>query len=152
MWYAVGLLSVFLIIFAFRLWRVERKLQVLFGGSREKSFEALVGEHHALIGTLQQESKAIQEAVGVLEESFLRSVQKVGVVRFNPFANSGGSGGDQSFAIALLDGNDNGIALSGIYVQGRPMVYAKPIEKGVSRYALSGEEEEALRRAGKILS
>ena len=101
------------------------------------------------LGVLRSESVELQKAVLALENNFLKSVQKIGVVRFNPFSDLG-AGGDQSFAIALLDGGSNGFALSGIYVQGRPMMYAKPIEKGMSRYALSREEQEALSRAGSV--
>ena len=145
---ALGFLFLVVMGVCYRLWRIEKKMRVLFGGSTPKTLEALVGEHHNVLETLREQSHTLASAVTILEENFLRSVQKIGVVRFNPFANSGSTGGEQSFAIALLDGNDNGIALSGIYVQGRPMVYAKPIEKGSSKYALSDEEKEALSRAG----
>ncbi len=124
-------------------------MYVLFGGAQPKTLEALVGDHHGHLEKLRSESISLQKAVLSLESDFLKSVQKVGVVRFNPFADSG-AGGDQSFAIALLDGDNNGVALSGIYVQGRPMMYAKPIERGTSRYALSKEEQEALGQAGAL--
>lgn len=142
----LGLIFLFFaaLFMGYRLYRVEKKLQVLFGGSKTKTLEALVGDHHKLLENLSNDSALLKKTVFALERDFLKSVQKVGIVRFNPFSDSGG---DQSFAIALLDGNDNGIAISGIYARGGPMVYAKPIEKGISKYSLSDEEKEALRRA-----
>jgi hypothetical protein len=144
-----GLIFLFVVavFFGYRLYHVEKKLRTLFGGAKAKTLESLVGEHHQLLERLHGESGELQKAVFALEKNFLRSVQKVGIVRFNPFPDSGG---DQSFAIALLDGNDNGIALSSIYVHGTPMVYAKPIEKGDSKYALSQEEKDALGRASVL--
>ncbi len=72
------------------------------------------------------------------------SVQKVGVVRFNPFKDTGG---DQSFIIALLDSNNKGVVLSSLYTREGTRVYTKPIEKGGSTYHLSKEEKEAIAKA-----
>ena len=72
------------------------------------------------------------------------SITKVGVVRFNPFKDTGG---DQSFVIALLNSNNNGIVLSSLYTREGNRVYTKPIEKGTSTYHLSKEEEKAIAEA-----
>lgn len=74
------------------------------------------------------------------------SVQKLGIVRFNPFSEVGG---DQSFSIALLDGNDNGIVITSLYSREGNRVFAKPIKKGKSEYSLSEEETKAIQRAMK---
>ncbi len=74
-------------------------------------------------------------------------VQKVGIVRFNPFREIGG---DQSFSIALLDGKDSGIVLTSLYSREGSRVYAKPVQEGVSKYQLSEEEKEAIEKAIKI--
>jgi hypothetical protein len=68
----------------------------------------------------------------------------VGVVRYNAIANTGA---DLSFAIALLDQNNNGFVLNGIYSRDGSYTYAKPIENGQSKYNLSDEEKEALTKA-----
>ena len=72
------------------------------------------------------------------------SITKVGVVRFNPFKDTGG---DQSFAIALLDKNNNGLVISSLYSREGTRVYTKPIEKGVATYHLSEEEKQAITKA-----
>lgn len=134
-----------LIIFlGVRIFLIEKKLRTLFGGSKEKSMEELVWEYGRRLESLEGQSADLKTASNALAQNLSYSVQKVGMLRFNPFSDSGG---DQSFAIALLDGNDDGIVISGLYAQGRPLVYAKPIEKGISRYTLSAEEQEALKRA-----
>lgn len=73
-----------------------------------------------------------------------RSIQKVGVVRFNPFKEIGG---DQSFCIALLDEDNSGVVITSFYGREGNRVYAKPIERGQSKYQLSEEEKEAIARA-----
>jgi hypothetical protein len=142
--YSVALIVLFL---GYRLFLIERRFFLLYKGLREKNVEALLWKHSDALDGLQKESIALRQAVEGLEKNFLRSVQKVGIVRFNPFSDSGG---DQSFSIVLLDGEDNGIAISGLYSQGRPLVYAKPIKRGQSRYKLSEEEREAYTQAVKV--
>jgi len=68
------------------------------------------------------------------------------MVRFNPFLETGG---DQSFAIALLDGNLDGIIITGLHTRETTRLYIKTVEKGKSRLELSKEEKEALSNALK---
>ena len=73
-----------------------------------------------------------------------RSLQHVGVVRFNPYHDTGG---DYSFAVALLDAGGNGVLLSGLYHRDRCRVYAKPVRAWASTYTLTDEEREAIDQA-----
>jgi hypothetical protein len=72
-------------------------------------------------------------------------VHKVGVVRFNPFKDLGG---DQSFSIALLDGENNGVVVSSLHTREGNRVYAKPVELGKAvKHPLTEEEQEAIKKA-----
>lgn len=71
-------------------------------------------------------------------------IQKVGVVRYNAYKDAGN---DLSFAVALLDNNNNGIVFNGIYSREMSNIYAKPIEKGKSKYNITEEEKQALDKA-----
>lgn len=73
-----------------------------------------------------------------------RCVQRVGVVRFNPFQDTGG---DQSFSIALLDGRGDGLVLTGMYSRKETRFYAKPVQARASSYTLSPEESRAIQQA-----
>ena len=75
-----------------------------------------------------------------------KTLQRVGIVRFNPFKETGG---DQSFSIAVLDANNNGFIITSLYGREANRVYAKPINNGTSSYSLSKEEKEALDKAAK---
>lgn len=79
-----------------------------------------------------------------LETALQRSIQRVGVIRFNPFPDMGG---DQSFAIALLDRIGNGIVISSLHSRADTRVFAKQIANGRSRYPLSDEEQNAIKAA-----
>ena len=79
-----------------------------------------------------------------LKQSNKKNLQKVGMVRFNPFKEGGG---DQSFSIAILDASDSGFVITSLYSNANNRVYAKPILNGVSVYLLSQEEKEAISKA-----
>ena len=81
---------------------------------------------------------------GTLERRTLNSIQHVGLVRFNPFEDTGS---DQSFAIALLDGERDGVVISSLHGRANTRIFAKPVQGGVSNHALSDEEERAIRIA-----
>ncbi len=76
-----------------------------------------------------------------IENNIKKCVQKIGIVRYNAFKDTGS---DLSFSIALLDNEDNGIILNSIYARDGSNMYAKPVKQGKSSYVLSKEEQSAL--------
>ncbi len=75
------------------------------------------------------------------------SVQKIGIVRYNPFS---GIGGNQSFSVALLNGKNDGVVITSLYTREGNRVYGKPLRAGQSEYTLSTEEKEAIEKAKAI--
>lgn len=74
-------------------------------------------------------------------------IQKVGLVRFNPFPDMGG---DQSFVLALLDKNNNGVVISSLHARTTTRWYAKAVINGKGKdIELSKEEEKVIKEAGK---
>lgn len=71
-------------------------------------------------------------------------VQKIGMVRYNAFKDTGS---DLSFALALLDEDNTGVVMNGIYSREMSNIYAKPVEKGKSPYTISEEEKLAIDKA-----
>jgi hypothetical protein len=90
--------------------------------------------------------KMLGKEIDKLQDEGQFHVQKVGLVRFNPFQETGG---DHSFSIALLDGKDTGVVLTGLHTRERTRVYAKAIKKGKSEHELSNEEKKAFTKAKK---
>lgn len=76
-----------------------------------------------------------------LDNKMIKCIQKVGIVRYNAFEDTGS---DLCFAIALLDFEDTGVVINGIYSREGSSTYGKPIEKGGSKYTLSNEEMQAI--------
>jgi hypothetical protein len=93
---------------------------------------------------LKEDLERISAELENLRKENKFNVQKVGIVRFNPFREVGG---DQSFSIALLDGTDSGIVITSLYTRAENRVYGKPIENSQSEYLLSEEEKKAIQIA-----
>ena len=88
----------------------------------------------------------VQKKVSEFESWGQLHIQKVGLIRFNPFREMGG---DHSFSLALLDGKDTGLIITGLHTRERTRVYLKIINKGKSDLELSSEEKKALKLAKK---
>jgi hypothetical protein len=86
----------------------------------------------------------LRNSVTKLDISVTASVQCVGLVRYNPFEETGG---DQSFALALLDRRGNGVVISGLHGRTATRFYAKPVRGGTSPLSLSDEEAQAVKQA-----
>lgn len=106
-----------------------------------------------LNGLLDEEKLTKAELVKVMAEMTrlhkrsLQFYQKLGVVRYNPFADTGG---DQSFSLALLNGLDDGVLVTSLYSRTGVRWYIKTIKRGKGiEHGLSKEETEALKIAMK---
>ncbi len=135
---------VVLIVLLVRQAKLLRRYKLLLNGNSEQNVEGLLLSQGAEIDRLGAEAVALANRVAILEREAKGHLQKTATIRFNAFPDTGS---DLSFAIALLDGSDNGVVLSSLYGRSESRVYAKPIAAGKSTYALSDEEKEALAKA-----
>ena len=88
----------------------------------------------------------LKREINKLEEKGKQHVQKIELVRFNPFREIGG---EHSFSLAILDGKDNGVVVTGLHTRDRTRVYTKEIVGGKSSLNLSDEEKKAITKAIK---
>ena len=91
--------------------------------------------------------KKLESELRVVDKKVELHIQKVGLIRFNPFSELGG---DQSFTLALLNAEDTGILLTGLHTRERTRVYIKDINLGKSKHSLSNEEKKVLAKAMNI--
>ena len=93
---------------------------------------------------VENDNKELAEFCESLNKELNKSIKKVGIVRYNAFKDTGS---DLSFALALLNENNDGVVLNGIYSREMSNIYAKPIVAGKSNYTISEMEQEAINRA-----
>jgi hypothetical protein len=91
-----------------------------------------------------REVSALRSELRHLEERVGGHLQCVGMVRYNAFEDTGG---DQSFALALLDARGNGAIFNGLYHRNECKVFAKPVRDWKSTYSMADEEIAAIRKA-----
>lgn len=90
--------------------------------------------------------KKVESGISAVENEIKSHIQKVGLIRYNPFQEMGGN---HSFSLALLNNKDDGVIITGLHSRQGTRVYVKNIKCGKCKLGLSNEEEKALKMAQK---
>ncbi len=145
---ALAAIALVLLIATVVLFRRTRRLAARFEaitrGSGERSLEAILEAHLSRVHDVLREVEIIEVRTAVLERDLKRGFSRVGLVRYNPFEDTGGN---QSFALALLDEHGDGFIVSSLHTRNQTRLYAKGVRGGRPDATASAEEEEALRAA-----
>jgi hypothetical protein len=137
----VAIITVGLLITVIFLWK---KLAALTLGAKAKNLETIIVENNLMAKEIKKTLIYLNSEIAEIKNDALFNIQNIGVVRFNPFKETGGS---QSFAIALTDKKDSGVVISSLYTRDRINVFAKPIINGESEYTLTKEEKSAIKKS-----
>ncbi|TSC94633.1 MAG: hypothetical protein CEN87_354 [Parcubacteria group bacterium Licking1014_1] len=137
----LAVLNVFLLFYFFK---TNKKIDALSEKGKIKNFKDLFLRQIKINEEQDEKIKGIFDLIKNLENISEKTIQKTGIVRFNPFNDLGGN---QSFAVVLLDKKNNGFVISNLFGKEGSRVYAKAVREGKSDYALSREEQEAVERA-----
>jgi len=147
----IGLLNlVFLGLVCYYFFALNRKLRryrFLSRGNDDKNLEELLTVFSEKMRTMEKSLSRLEETLITNLVNEEKHIQKCGLVRFQAFQNTGG---DQSFAVALLDAKGTGIVISSLFGRDESRVYCKPVENGGSSYPLSKEEKEAIQKAASV--
>ena len=124
--------------------RLSDRLAGVTRGESGKSFEGILEAHLDKVYAVARELDEVSARTKVLESVLPTAFQRVGLVRYNPFEDTGGN---QSFALAMLDANGDGWILSSLHARQGTRYYAKAVKAGRSETSLSDEEQAAIRQA-----
>lgn len=142
---AVALLFAFgLLLLFIRLRRLNRLYRRLTKGTSGGNLEEILHGYMGTVETVANTSLSVKERIDLLDASQRTCLNRVGLVRFDAFEEVGG---EQSFAVVVLDSERNGLALSSVYSRSDVRVYAKQIRGGQPSHPLTREEERALAQA-----
>ena len=145
----LAIINIILIIFVIINFIKTNKLQKKYEKfikkiGNGKNIEEDLMNYMLRVEKVENENKQIIKYCQNLDEEIDGCIQKIGIVRYSAFKDTGS---DLSFALAMLDEENNGVVLNGIYSREMSNIYAKPVEKGKSKYTLSEEEKEAIYKA-----
>ena len=149
--YPVGIEQVLILIaliwlgiLSFLYWKEQNYLRSLFPKSGARDIRNKFKELVDIIDGVVKDGHVIQRHVRDVSKEGLGHIQKVEIIKYNPYNDTGG---DQSFSLALLDGKLNGTILTSLHSRSGTRIYAKIIKKGESELDLSKEEKEVLKKA-----
>ena len=108
------------------------------------NIEGDLKNYMARVEKVERQNSELVRACDILDDNLKICIQKTGIVRYNAFRDTGS---ELSFALALLDRENNGVVLNGIYSREMSNIYAKPVKNGIAAFKVSEEEERAIQKA-----
>ena len=141
---SISILAFFLILSLLLIARMEVRFRRLLMGTKAKDLEGVINSVGRHMENLEQTQKEINKHLETVDNRLNKSIRSIETTRFNPFPDAGSN---QSFAIALINDEGNGVVLSSLYARDRMSIFAKPIANGASTHELTEEEIEVLKKA-----
>ncbi len=129
---------------AMQISSLRHRVDQLTGGAGEGNLEDVLIQHLESVHAMGQDLDELIARTAVLESSARHHYAHQGLVRFNPFPDTGGN---QSFALALLDESESGFIVSSLHSRTGTRIYAKAIVNGKTDTTLSAEETQAIEEA-----
>jgi Protein of unknown function (DUF4446) len=147
----------YILIFILFLWsaamtyyflRLKKNYLSVMQGTNKKSLDEVLSNLIHNDQNIKEDIAKIRAQCDRIEKDEGYHIQKVGLLRFNPFKDTGG---DQSFILALVDAHDTGIILTALYSRSSTRWYTKRITRGKgAEHELSDEEKKALHMASEL--
>jgi len=132
-----------------RLRRAQSRYENLLShGDDDASLPATLENLAARVSETTARTERLVTRAEQIDATLVHTVQGLGLVRFRAFQDTGG---DQSFALALVDGEGTGAVVSALYGRGGTRLFAKPVQGWLSSKALGEEEEKALAQARQVV-
>lgn len=129
-------------------WSLSGHYNNLVKTSNKKTLQATLDTLLEELATSKKDIEMLKATCDTIIQEGRLHIQKIGLLRFNPFKDTGG---DQSFILALVNGDDSGVVISGLYSRSGTRWYAKKIVKGIGvEHELSEEEKKAVKEAKSI--
>lgn len=151
MTYVVGVLiflAVWLLWLTISYLRLRKNYLTITQGINKKSFDTILGNVVTGVQDTKKDIAQLQTRCDRIEKEDKYHIQKIGLLRFNPFKDTGG---DQSFILALVDAFDSGIVITALYSRTGTRWYTKRIVRGKgTELELSEEEKKAVKLAQKV--
>ena len=150
---SLGLVVLFIAVVGLAAWllalqrsaaRLRGRLRKILNEAGTTGLDEILDTQAKRIDALAQRAETLATLQQELDSAARLALQRVGIVRYNPFQDSGG---DQSFALALLDRAGTGIVISSLHGRAETRIFAKQIENGASAHSLSEVEQQAIRAA-----
>lgn len=149
-YFIIGLLVAILVVFILYIAQIreyrkhKERYDSLTRGLSGANIEDLFLRINSELSSINRDINLIEDNIETIETKVTFTIQKMGFVRYNAFADTGS---ELSFSIALLDAYNNGFVLTSIYGREQAVIFGKPIQNANCNVPLSPEEMTAINRA-----
>lgn len=140
----LGLLILAIVVLAFFVFRATTRINRLLQGKDAQNLEDTFAYLIEEVKRMNENQIITERTLHNFNARIRKSLTGLKTIRFNPFPDQGGN---QSFAIAFLNEEGDGLVISSLYSREKMSVFAKPIKKGIPEYELTEEEKRALSEA-----
>ncbi len=141
---------IWLAVLSYFFWQIYSHYRRLIGKAKRDDLKTILDKQLTATGETKEALFEVKKRLKDLESESPNNIKKVGLVRFSPYREVGGN---QSFALSLLDEELNGVVISALHSRDFTRVYAKPVISGKeTKYSLSEEEKEAVKIAKTLKS
>ena len=140
----VLILLILLVVTMTKLGRTNRRLDGFMRGKDAESLEETMLDIISEIERLKSSDMQKRSDMKRINDNLMITYQKQGIIKYDAFNEMGGK---LSFAMALLDKNNNGFIINSIHSREGCYTYIKEIVKGESYILLGEEERQALEKA-----
>lgn len=140
------IISAVVVIILLWILMIEFRFKKFFAGTKARNLEEMIMLVGEKISEVENAQEKIDSHLVVVDDRLNKSIRNIETIRFNPFVDAGGN---QSFAISLMNDEGNGVIMSSLYARDRMSIFAKPIINGKSEFELSSEEKEVLSKSIK---
>jgi hypothetical protein len=142
---AMGIITIWLVVLTALIAKEKQFLRELSKGTTKKDLTSILRQLNTSIKLASTKLENTSDRIDKLEIATKLHFQKIGFVRFNPFADTGG---DQSFSLCLLDQNNNGIVITSLHSRNTTRLYAKEMQSAhISQNDYSEEEWKSYQAA-----
>lgn len=142
------ILVVWTTVLTFFFWTLSGHYNNLVKSTNKKTLQGILESILSDISTNKKDIARLNNLCDTIIRDGHQHIQKIGLIRFNPFKETGG---DQSFVLSLLDKENNGVIISGLYSRAGTRWYAKKVKKGAgTEHNLSEEEKDSIKKATTV--
>ena len=131
----------------FEMCKIKKRYKIFKNGTKDENLEVLLQKYIQLVDSIKLKNIELENKIKDIQHNMLKDIQKVGIVKYNAFEDMSNN---LSFSLALLDGNNNGVILTQLYLRNSSTIYIRNIKNGSCEINLSNEEKEAIKIAQNI--
>ena len=140
------IMVIWLVLMQTQLVRLKRRIHKIIGNSSAENVDEWLLELQQTIAGVESATHQQAQWINDIRQRLNQIPTRLNMKRYNAFQEQGS---DLSFSIAWLNEQADGVVLTGIRTRDETFIYAKPVEKGTSRYTLTPEEIEVIQSGAK---